>query len=193
MRATVRVSPAAADLAIRAEIRDVRDRIVQRTVVPLDATKETVDVAFDPRLLEHSANFLDVYLETDRVLDVKRLDFYRRVGTRRDFTIFTEEAPGSGQFAAKRRAYYEYHGVDCWQTDSMRPTAQWQGGDLVITLKDGGRPFNPLEHEAPDLSLPAEERPVGGLGIFLTRRMTDAVSYAYEDGCNILTLTKHLD
>lgn len=71
--------------------------------------------------------------------------------------------------------------------------AERQGGDLVITLKDGGRPFNPLEHEAPDLSLPAEERPVGGLGIFLTRRMTDAVSYAYEDGCNILTLTKHLD
>lgn len=71
--------------------------------------------------------------------------------------------------------------------------AERQGGDLVITLKDGGRPFNPLEYEAPDLSLPAEERPVGGLGIFLTRRMTDAVSYAYEDGCNILTLTKHLD
>ena len=126
------VSPGAAGLKVRAEIRDVRDRIVQRTVVPLDATKETVDVAFDPQLLEHSANFLDVYLETDRVLDVKRLDFYRRVGTRRDFTIFTEEAPGSGQYAAKRRAYYEYHGVDCWQTDSMRPTAQWQGGDLVI-------------------------------------------------------------
>lgn len=71
--------------------------------------------------------------------------------------------------------------------------AERQGGDLVITLKDGGRPFNPLKHEAPDLSLPAEERPVGGLGIFLTRSMTDAVSYAYEDGCNILTLTKHLD
>lgn len=71
--------------------------------------------------------------------------------------------------------------------------AERQGGNLVITLKDGGRPFNPLEHEAPDLSLPAEERPVGGLGIFLTRRMTDAVSYTYADGCNILTLTKHLD
>lgn len=71
--------------------------------------------------------------------------------------------------------------------------AERQGGSLVITLKDGGRPFNPLEHEAPDLSLPAEERPVGGLGIFLTRRMTDAVSYTYADGCNILTLTKHLD
>lgn len=82
-------------------------------------------------------------------------------------------------------------------TDAAEPWlevhAERQGGDLVITLKDGGRPFNPLEHEAPDLSLPAEERPVGGLGIFLTRRMTDAVSYAYEDGCNILTLTKHLD
>ncbi len=71
--------------------------------------------------------------------------------------------------------------------------AERQGGSLVITLKDGGRPFNPLEHETPNLSRPAEERPVGGLGIFLTRRMTDAVSYAYEDGCNILTLTKHLD
>lgn len=71
--------------------------------------------------------------------------------------------------------------------------AERQGSDLVITLKDGGRPFNPLEHAAPDLSLPAEERPVGGLGIFLTRRMADAVSYARENGCNILTLTKHLN
>ncbi len=71
--------------------------------------------------------------------------------------------------------------------------AERQGGSLVITLKDGGRPFNPLQHEEPDLSLPAEERPVGGLGIFLTQRMADAVSYARENGCNILTLTKHLN
>ena len=60
VKATVKVTPPAADLSVRAEIRDVRDRIVKRTVVPLDATKETVDVAFDPQLLEHSANFLDV-------------------------------------------------------------------------------------------------------------------------------------
>ena len=72
----------------------------------------------------------------------------------------------------------------------LEVSAVRQGGNLVITLKDSGRPFNPLEQGEPDLTLPAEERPVGGLGIFLAKQMMDAVAYAYEDGCNILTLTK---
>lgn len=41
-----------------------------------------------------------------------------------------------------------------------------KGLQLTITLKDAGTPFNPLEREDPDLTLPAEERPIGGLGIF---------------------------
>lgn len=63
---------------------------------------------------------------------------------------------------------------------------------IVITLTDQGVPFNPLEQEAPDTDLPPEERPIGGLGIFLVREMMDNVSYRYEAGRNILTVGKGL-
>lgn len=63
---------------------------------------------------------------------------------------------------------------------------------IVITLTDQGVPFNPLEQEAPDTDLPPEDRPIGGLGIFLVREMMDNVSYRYEDGHNILTVGKGL-
>ena len=63
---------------------------------------------------------------------------------------------------------------------------------LTIELRDAGVPFNPLDREDPDITLSAEEREVGGLGIFLCKQMMDGISYRYEDGCNILTMTKHL-
>ena len=61
---------------------------------------------------------------------------------------------------------------------------------LVITMKDGGVPFNPLEKEDPDLTLSAEERQIGGLGIFLCKQMMDNVEYEYADGCNVLRMEK---
>lgn len=61
---------------------------------------------------------------------------------------------------------------------------------LYLTFIDKGVPFNPLEQEEPDITLPPEERPIGGLGIFLVKNMMDKVVYAYEDGCNILTVSK---
>ena len=63
-------------------------------------------------------------------------------------------------------------------------------GLLTITLTDAGKPFDPLEKEDPDITLSAEERQIGGLGIFLTKQMMDEVRYKYENGCNILTLKK---
>lgn len=65
--------------------------------------------------------------------------------------------------------------------------------DLVtITFSDGGIPFNPLAKEDPDTTLSLEKRPIGGLGILLVKKMMDDVAYRYEDGRNILTLTKRL-
>ena len=55
---------------------------------------------------------------------------------------------------------------------------------------DQGVPYNPLEREDPDVGLGAEERESGGLGIFLSRALTDSMDYRYEDGKNILTITK---
>ena len=69
-------------------------------------------------------------------------------------------------------------------------TEKDDAGMLTITLKDAGKPFDPLAKEDPDITLSAEEREIGGLGIFITKQMMDFVQYKYEDGCNILTMKK---
>ena len=61
---------------------------------------------------------------------------------------------------------------------------------IVIRFEDGGVPFNPLEHEDPDTTQPWDERPIGGLGIFLVRSMMDDVRYTYENQKNVLTIEK---
>ena len=61
-----------------------------------------------------------------------------------------------------------------------------------ITFVDSGVPFNPLAKADPDVSLSAEDRQIGGLGIFMTKQLMDDVVYEYEDGRNILTLKKRI-
>ena len=63
---------------------------------------------------------------------------------------------------------------------------------LALTIVDDGRPFNPLEAPAPDLTLAVDERPIGGLGIYLVRRMADRMEYARQGDKNRLTLHKFL-
>ena len=63
---------------------------------------------------------------------------------------------------------------------------------LHLTFKDSGIPFNPLAKEDPDVTLSAEEREIGGLGIFLTKKYMDTIDYQYENKMNVLTLTKNL-
>lgn len=65
-------------------------------------------------------------------------------------------------------------------------------GQVLLTFKDKGFPYNPLEKEDPDTTLSAEEREVGGLGIFMVKKSMDEVSYDYKDGKNILTLMKRI-
>lgn len=64
------------------------------------------------------------------------------------------------------------------------------GPELVMVFTDDGHPFNPLDLPAPDVNLPAEERPVGGLGIHLLRTMADKMEYAREGANNRVTLRK---
>lgn len=59
-----------------------------------------------------------------------------------------------------------------------------------IEISDWGRPYNPLEKEDPDITLSAEERQIGGLGIFMVKNLMDGVTYEYRDGKNILTMKK---
>ena len=61
----------------------------------------------------------------------------------------------------------------------------------TITFKDGGKPYNPLAKPDPDVTLPADEREIGGLGIFMTKKVMDELSYEYTDGKNVLTLKKY--
>ena len=63
---------------------------------------------------------------------------------------------------------------------------------VTITFADRGMPYDPLAREDPDVTLPAEQRQIGGLGIYMTKKMMDEVRYEYRDGQNILTLKKKL-
>ena len=63
---------------------------------------------------------------------------------------------------------------------------------FIFRMADQGVPFDPLATPEPDITLSAEEREIGGLGIFITRKTMDQVTYTYENGKNILTMMKKL-
>ena len=61
---------------------------------------------------------------------------------------------------------------------------------MTFRMEDKGVPFDPLKKPDPDITLSAEEREIGGLDVFSTKKTMDTVSYAYENGENILTMIK---
>lgn len=61
---------------------------------------------------------------------------------------------------------------------------------VEITFIDSGIKYNPLEREMPDIDVNIHERKIGGLGIFITRKLMDDMKYEYKDGKNILTITR---
>lgn len=63
---------------------------------------------------------------------------------------------------------------------------------IVLTFIDHGVPYDPLKKADPDTSLSAEERDIGGLGIYMVKKTMDGVSYEYRDGQNILKVTKKI-
>ena len=63
---------------------------------------------------------------------------------------------------------------------------------VIITFIDRGRPFDPLSEKDPDVTLPIEDRKVGGLGVFLVKKTMDDVNYEYKDGQNILRIRKNM-
>ncbi|MDD3585924.1 MAG: SpoIIE family protein phosphatase [Thermoguttaceae bacterium] len=67
-----------------------------------------------------------------------------------------------------------------------------QRRQVRVRFIDHGVPFNPLDHIPPDISLPVEERPIGGLGIFIVRKWVDALLYLRENETNILELAKNI-
>ena len=85
--------------------------------------------------------------------------------------IFSNIARYSGAAAAQ---------VDC----------EIMAGRAVIRFVDDGQPYDPTGQPEPDITLPVEEREIGGLGILMVRRTMDEVSYEYEAGRNVLTIEK---
>ena len=63
---------------------------------------------------------------------------------------------------------------------------------VIITFIDGGVPYDPLSAGDPDVTLSAEERTIGGLGIFMVKKSMDEITYRYENGSNILSIRKNL-
>ena len=63
---------------------------------------------------------------------------------------------------------------------------------VTITFIDNGIPYDPLAKEDPDLTLSAEERQIGGLGIYMVKKSMDDITYEYKDGQNILAIKKAL-
>lgn len=63
---------------------------------------------------------------------------------------------------------------------------------VCLTFIDNGLPYDPLKNEDPDTSLSADERKIGGLGIYIVKKSMDAIHYEYKDGKNILRIKKTL-
>jgi sigma-B regulation protein RsbU (phosphoserine phosphatase) len=66
------------------------------------------------------------------------------------------------------------------------------GEELVLVFEDEGRPFDPISAPDPDTDLVVEERKIGGLGIYITKKIMDVATYRRENGKNILTLRKRV-
>ena len=79
-------------------------------------------------------------------------------------------------------------------TGDMTLGIGFDGASRTITFRisDRGTPFDPLSKPDPDITLSAEEREVGGLGIFITKKTMDTLTYARENGENILTMIKKI-
>lgn len=65
--------------------------------------------------------------------------------------------------------------------------------EVIITFIDNGIPYNPLAKADPDVTLSAEKREIGGLGIYMVKQSMDEISYEYKNGQNILRIRKVLD
>ncbi len=85
-------------------------------------------------------------------------------------------------------ANYAYEGEEGYAVVHLEAGSEPRS--VVMTFLDSGIPFDPLTMKAPDTSLKARERKIGGLGIFMVRKLTDEVSYEYADGKNMLKVMK---
>ena len=91
-------------------------------------------------------------------------------------------------------ASYAYLGKEDMKGESGSVTVRVDATEgekgIIVILIDQGIPFNPLAKADPDITLPAQKRRIGGLGIFLVKNTMSEVDYEFSDGCNILTMKR---
>ena len=115
-----------------------------------------------------------ILLETKAIVDNGKVDYELRLVSEEALINIINYAYGKERGELK---------IDCETINN---------DTIFIEISDGGTAFDPLQKEDPDITLPVEERRVGGLGIFIIKNIMDTVDYKREDGKNILTLTKKL-
>lgn len=130
--------------------------------------------------------------------------FPAKVESLSDVLDFAEESLVAHQCLAKTKmailvaieevfvniAHYAYGGAE--GQVSLRIAFEEASRVITFRIADQGVPFDPLKRKDPDISLSAEEREIGGLGIFLTKKTMDSVTYAYKNGENVLTMSKKI-
>ena len=87
-------------------------------------------------------------------------------------------------------AHYAYHPEI--GTATVRVEVTEEPLAVILTFIDGGVPYDPLKAADPDIALSAEERQVGGLGIYMVKKTMDEITYEYKEGKNILSIKKKL-
>ncbi|MBT8355546.1 MAG: ATP-binding protein [Desulfofustis sp.] len=84
------------------------------------------------------------------------------------------------------------YGLEEDSSQQVHFSLSYHGNELSIVVSDDGRSFDPTQAPKPELDLPIDDQPVGGLGIFLMRQYTDNIEYRRENEKNIVTLTKKI-
>jgi len=84
------------------------------------------------------------------------------------------------------------HGYGVGDTGTVHVSIECPGDRVRLEVRDAAARFNPLDAADPDLDVAPEDRPIGGLGIFLVRQLMDMVSYDYENGENRLSMERSL-
>jgi len=75
-------------------------------------------------------------------------------------------------------------------TGTVNIACRYADKEMTFVITDNGKPFDPTASENPDITLSAEDRGIGGLGIFMVRNLMDDMHYERQDGKNVLTLKK---
>lgn len=131
-----------------------------------------MNIRFDP-IGGKTAEIIEAIMQTDEIASAPALEFKIRLCVEEVVENIVSYAYDSGHG-------YVIVGVNI------------EDNVLSISFRDAGVKFNPLAKADPDVTLAAEDRPIGGLGIFLCKQMMDDIRYSYDEGENVLVMYKNL-